>query len=202
MAVPPPSRPSKNELRTLLRGRRRAFVSALGPTLRQALLEALADRVLADVRDDHPVSGYVAIGAEIDPAPLLARLAARGVALALPHVGETAGGETAGGETAGAMRFLRWRPGEPLVAGPRGLLQPSAAATEIEPRLILTPLVGFDRARRRLGQGGGYYDRAFAAHPAARRVGLAWSVQEAEGVPMDPWDMLLDAVATEREWIA
>ena len=47
-----------------------------------------------------------------------------------------------------------------------------------------------------------YYDRAFAALPGARRIGYAWSVQEVQLVPLDPWDVPLHAVATEREWIA
>jgi 5-formyltetrahydrofolate cyclo-ligase len=54
---------------------------------------------------------------------------------------------------------------------------------------------------RRLGQGAGFYDRAFARLPAARRIGLAWSAQEADALPADPWDVPLHAVATEKEWI-
>ena len=72
---------------------------------------------------------------------------------------------------------------------------------ELTPDIVLTPLVGFDRRGTRLGQGAGHYDRAFAAHPAAWRVGIAWSVQEVDALPADAWDVPLHAIATEREWI-
>ena len=44
-------------------------------------------------------------------------------------------------------------------------------------------------------------DRAFARYPDAVKVGVAWSAQELGMVPDDPWDVPLDAVLTEREWI-
>jgi 5-formyltetrahydrofolate cyclo-ligase len=53
----------------------------------------------------------------------------------------------------------------------------------------------------RLGQGAGYYDGAFARFPDAWRVGVAWSVQQVEDLPVDPWDMALHAVVTEQGWI-
>ena len=99
------------------------------------------------------------------------------------------------------MRFLAWQVGDPLVAGPSGLLQPAADTKAVVPDTILVPLIGFDRALNRLGQGAGYYDRAFATLTDARRIGLAWSVQELSALPCDPWDEPLHAIATERGWI-
>ena len=86
-------------------------------------------------------------------------------------------------------------------AGPFGLLQPPGDAEEVVPDLILTPLVAFDRTLARLGQGAGHYDRAFARFPNARRIGVAFSVQQVDRLPTDPWDMPLHAIITEREWI-
>ena len=99
------------------------------------------------------------------------------------------------------LRFLAWRAGEPLVAGPFGLTQPASAAAPIEPDIILTPLVAFDHRLSRLGQGAGHYDRAFAAHPNARRIGVAYAVQQVAHIPADPWDVPLHAVITENDWI-
>jgi 5-formyltetrahydrofolate cyclo-ligase len=65
----------------------------------------------------------------------------------------------------------------------------------------MSPLVGFDRSGNRLGQGGGFYDRAFAAFPSARRIGIAWSVQEVDMLPVDSWDEQLHSVITEHERI-
>ena len=81
-----------------------------------------------------------------------------------------------------------------------GLSQPSALATELRPDIILTPMLAFDAKLDRLGQGAGYYDGAFARFPDAWRVGVAWSVQRVEDLPVDPWDMPLHAVVTEQGW--
>ena len=137
------------------------------------------------------LAAYLSKGAEVDPFHALEAAAQRGLLTALPHISDKDV----------PMRFLRWAPGDPLVEGPYGVRQPPADAPELLPDLILTPLVGFDRGMRRLGQGAAFYDRAFAALPAARRIGLAWSVQEVERLPADSWDMPLHAVATEKEWI-
>ena len=57
--------------------------------------------------------------------------------------------------------------------------------------------IAFDRAGGRLGQGGGYYDRTFAALPGAIRIGLAYAGQEADTLPTEPHDIRLHGVLTE-----
>jgi len=158
---------------------------------RAAIGDMIAQRLLCHVEGAPSVAGYIAVGDEIDPGPLLQLLAGQGVAIALPHVAKRTE----------PMRFLRWVPGRPLHPGPLGLLQPPPESDPLAPALVLAPLLGFDRAGGRIGQGAAFYDRAFAALPEARRIGLAWSVQEEAGLPMEEWDMRLDAIATEREWI-
>jgi 5-formyltetrahydrofolate cyclo-ligase len=86
-------------------------------------------------------------------------------------------------------------------AGPHRIRQPGAHTPAVRPALILMPLLAFDRAGRRLGQGGGYYDRTLAAMPDVRTVGLAWSVQETDDIPTESWDRPLNAIITEKEWI-
>ena len=196
MAVPPHSPlvadPAKPAVRARLRTARRGFVEGLRRDDRlAAVLESAAERVAAHVPAGASVALYSAFGDEIDPGPLAALLAGRGHRLALPHVGVD-------GTT---LRFLRWSPGAALIGGRYGLMQPDENGEEIAPTMILTPLVGFDRLGGRIGQGAGYYDRAFAALPGAVRIGFAWSVQELGSVPLDPWDVPLHAVATETEWI-
>jgi 5-formyltetrahydrofolate cyclo-ligase len=181
----------KTILRRSLRATRRAFVDAMDARASEAALAALAAQVSARLGAARVIAGYVAVGAEIDPLPILEAVVAAGRRVVLPAVADR--------ET--PLRFLHWRPGEPLVAGPFGLLQPAADAAELAPDLILAPLIGFDRALGRLGQGAAHYDRAFAEHPAARRIGLAWSVQETGPLPVEPWDVPLHAVATELDWI-
>lgn len=175
----------KQALRAAMRAARAAFapVPIAPPPAFLARLEApagAAPRVIA---------AYLPLPGEADPALLVAAAAARGWRLALPRI-------TA---RAAPMRFLDGA--APRAAGPLGLTQPVAEAPELAPAIILTPLLAFDRALRRLGQGAGYYDRAFADHPDALRIGVAWSIQQAAAVPCDGWDVPLHAVITEKDWI-
>jgi 5-formyltetrahydrofolate cyclo-ligase len=180
-------------VRAALRRARRTHVARLRAQGRHdAALAALTTRVLEHVPPGSSVALYRAFGDEIDPAPLGVLLAARGHRLALPHVAADRL----------TMRFLEWAPERPLFTGAFGLSQPHEEAHEIAPTIILTPLVGYDRHGGRIGQGAGFYDRAFVALPGAIRIGLAWSAQEVARLPLDPWDVPLHAIATEREWIA
>lgn len=174
---------SKLVLRTRLRALRDGFVPA--GTVR------VPDAFTARLRPDLIVAGYMPLGSEADPAPLADAARAAGCTLALPHVTTRAA----------PLRFLLWDADVPLEPGAFGLRQPAADAPELRPDIILTPLLGFDAAGNRLGQGAGHYDRAFAAHPDAWRVGIAWSVQQVDALAPDPWDMPLHAIATESDWI-
>jgi 5-formyltetrahydrofolate cyclo-ligase len=133
------------------------------------------------------VAGYLAIKDELDPAPLLARLASKGARLVLPRV-----------ESDGAMTF-RDASYATLEKGPFGLTQPPASSEIVRPNLVLTPLLGFDARGRRLGYGKGHYDRAIAALRSTGRVfylGLAYAQQQVDAVPFDKHDLLLDWVET------
>ena len=66
------------------------------------------------------------------------------------------------------------------------------------PEVLFIPLVAFDRAGRRLGYGGGYYDRTLAALHGARAIGAAFAAQELDEVPTADYDAPLAAIATER----
>ncbi len=171
-----------------LRARLRAVRDGFAP---QAPI-GLSAAFVARLRPGLIVASYRPLGSEADPAPLADAARAAGCTLALPHVTKRAA----------PLRFLSWDPSHPLERGAFGLLQPVADAPEVSPDIILTPLVGFDDAGNRLGQGAGHYDRALAANPDAWRVGIAWSVQRVAALPADPWDMPLHAIATESDWIA
>lgn len=188
MADPSPASDAKAALRRRLRRARRDFVDAL-PERRETEAR-LADRLRAHLADVRCLASYRAVGAEIDPLPMTSALA-RETRLALPRV-------TA---ESGSLLFHAWSLRDALVPGAFGIEEPRPDAPRVQPDVVLLPLIGFDRQGGRLGQGGGYYDRTLAAMPDAQRVGLAWSVQEVDAVPRKPWDIPLDAVLTEREWI-
>lgn len=171
-----------------LRAKARGARDALGPR-RPSI--AVPDAFRALLTPEMIVASYVPLGSEADPSPLARAAADMGCTIALPHVVDRAT----------PLRFLFWETELALESGPFGLQQPAAAARELVPDLILTPLVAFDRALGRIGQGAGHYDRAFAQFPQAHRIGIAHSVQEVAHVPADPWDVPLHAIVTEQEWI-
>jgi len=140
-----------------------------------------------------PVAGYWPVGGEIDGRPVLAALAKAGRTIALPRM------ET----RKGPARFLAWRGGEVLSADAFGVPAPPPDGADLAPRLLFVPLLAFDRAGRRLGQGGGHYDRIISLYRAhgCVAVGLAYAEQEMERVPTGAHDALLDWVITPKEAI-
>lgn len=180
----------KQTLREKLRFRRRHFAANLDDMTR-----LLAFRVppapLADIlAAQDSIGAYAAWGGEPDILPMLASWADADRLVLPHHAGRI-----------DTMSFRRWRSGDELVKGPWGTRQPADSAEAALPGLIFCPLVGYDRRGGRIGQGGGHYDRYFAAHPATLRVGIGWSVQEIDAVPAESTDIALDAVLTEQELI-
>ncbi len=90
---------------------------------------------------------------------------------------------------------------ELLETGYQNISEPGADCPVVRPDLIVTPMVAFDRSMGRLGQGKGHYDRSFEKYPEASRIGLAWSVQEADNIPMQTHDVTLHMIVTESEII-
>lgn len=101
------------------------------------------------------------------------------------------------------LEFVVWRDGQTLEPGAFGIPEPvgGEVVAFADHDLVLVPLTAFDGGCHRLGQGGGFYDRALAAlAPGAARpvtVGVAHSFQQVDVVPRDSWDVPLDAVVTE-----
>ncbi len=140
------------------------------------------------------VSGFMPMKTEINPLPLMRKFGEAGMALALPVV--------AGRGKPLIMRAWLW--GEPLGSGVWGIREPKPEAQQVDPDILLVPLLAFDRAGYRLGYGGGYYDLTIAglrARKTVTAVGIAFSAQEVPKVPTTPRDARLDLVLTEREVI-
>ena len=138
------------------------------------------------------VAVYHPIGSELDTGPLVEALVARGVDICLPV--------TLAADA--PMIFRHWTPGDPLEADLAGVPAPFPLAGTVVPDLILAPLLAFDGEGRRLGQGGGHYDRTFSALPEAIRIGLAYSGQQVDALPFEPHDVALHGVLTETGYTA
>ena len=132
------------------------------------------------------VSGFWPMPGEIDIRPLLHALHAGGHRIALP----------ATPPRGNPLTFHEWRPDAAMVPERFGTLRPDGP--ELVPDLLLVPLLAFDRQGRRLGYGGGYYDRSLAGLPGRPAIGCAFAAQEMDEVPAGPYDARLAAIATEH----
>jgi len=140
------------------------------------------------------VAGYSPMRSEINPSPLLRRLADAGARLALPVV-------IGRGQ---ALVFRAFALGDPLGSGVWGIREPLAASPEVAPDILIVPLAAFDRTGQRIGYGAGYYDLTLARLRAEKPVvaaGLAFQAQEIAAVPFTRRDERLDLVLTEHEVI-
>jgi 5-formyltetrahydrofolate cyclo-ligase len=184
-----PANPSKGKLRAAALAAR----NKLSNRQRTAAAEAIAARGLpVEVSNGTIVAGYSPIRNEIDPAPLMRSLALRGARLALPAV-------LARGKS---LAFRAWSPNDRLMLGPLGIPEPSPAAAELLPDIILVPLAAFDRLGHRIGYGAGHYDHTLAhlrKQKPISAIGLAFAAQEIEAVPALRHDVALDYVLTETK---
>ncbi|MBU1540859.1 MAG: 5-formyltetrahydrofolate cyclo-ligase [Alphaproteobacteria bacterium] len=171
----------KQQLRAAMRAVRKRLAGLDGGAAARAAEQAGA------LPPGRIVAVYRAIGSELDVDALLLALSRAGRELCLPVVIERDA----------PMIFRRWSPGEPLELDEAGVPAPFPLAEVVEPDLILTPLLAFDAQGGRLGQGGGYYDRTFAARPAALRIGFAYAGQEVDALPLESHDIRLHGVLTE-----
>jgi 5-formyltetrahydrofolate cyclo-ligase len=169
---------------------------ALPADVRKAAAEAIAARAFPlPISRGIIVSGFMPLESEINPLPLMKTLAEAGVQLALPRI--------AGRGQPLIMRAWQW--GAPLEAGQWGIREPKADAPEVDPDILLVPLLAFDRTGQRIGYGAGYYDMTITglrSRKAVTAVGIAFAIQEVPAVPATERDARLDFVLTEREAIA
>ena len=173
----------KRALRTAVRCRRRDLAAAEQSSHALAVANAAAGRLSAtDI-----VAVYLARDGEVDLAPLIDTLWRQETALALPVLAD------------GGMFFARYRADGQLLNNRYGIPEPQPASP-IEPTVVLAPLVAFDNHGQRLGMGGGYYDRYFAAAPKVRRIGIAHECQRVDALPVSRNDVPLAVVVTECGW--
>ena len=133
------------------------------------------------------VAAYAATDGELNLWPFIARH----LRIALPVV-----------ESAQRMSFRRYRLGDPVRRNRFRIAEPAGGrcVTLISLSVVLMPLVAFSDEGRRIGMGGGFYDRYFAAAQRPLMVGVAHELQRLQHIQHRDWDVPLDAVVTEGGW--
>jgi 5-formyltetrahydrofolate cyclo-ligase len=176
----------KNSLRILMRRRRRAAAKSAPDAALSAAkhlpIERFASRTV--------VASYYPMGAEMDPGPLVQRLAGLGAVLAWPVAIERDA----------PLIFRRGGNFGDFLPDAFGVAGPPPGAIECVPDLVIAPVLAFDGTGRRLGQGAGSYDRTLQALRACGSVfvlGIAYACQEVTELPADAHDQPLDAILTE-----
>ncbi len=186
------------ELKRAKRDVRRRVVAerdAMPATARAGGSLEIAQRFLAlpEVAAARTVLAFWSFGSELSTTPLIERLHGSGTRVALPRIVD------------GELEAGGYRPGDPVTETSFGAFEP-VAGTAIDPAaidVVAVPAVAFDRAGRRVGYGGGFYDRFLPrTRTDTARIGLAFGVQlMAPGttLPAGHFDLQVDLVVTESE---
>ncbi|MBS3803478.1 MAG: 5-formyltetrahydrofolate cyclo-ligase [Oleiphilaceae bacterium] len=193
---PEPDRPSRTELRKVLRKRRRALTSQQQRQAAEQLARQLSGHP-GLYRARH-IAIYLPNDGEIDPGYYMEQARSRGVQFYLPVLHPI---------HKGRLVFRPYSRNTPLHPNRFGIPEPALIERQTRPAwaldAVLMPLVGFDRHGGRLGMGGGFYDRTFAfvrrlPALAPQLIGLAHEIQRMNRLPVAPWDIPLDSIVTDR----
>ena len=182
-----------------LRARILAARDALDAVQRSAGAQAIASRiaVLPSFDGATTVLATLPFGSEWDLRPLAQAALDRGKSIVLPRV------------DAATRRLVLHRVDDldaDVSPGFRGIPEPVPRTAIVRPAdvdCVLVPGVAFDPAGRRLGYGGGYYDRLLPhLRPGVPRIAGAFDVQIVDEVPVDAHDLAVDVVVTPTRTFA
>ena len=174
-----------------VRARVLAARDAISASERDRATARIVEHVLSlpEVGRASTVMAFWSFGSEPDTAPLMEALVSRGVRVALPRI------------VGGDIEAYAYAPGDAVTATSFGACEPSTGEA-LDPSaidVVVTPAVAFDRSGRRVGYGGGFYDRFFPrTRPDTLRIGIGFDLQLVEEeLPGGHFDLGLDAVVTE-----
>lgn len=184
----------RQQLRRDMRRRRRALSQAEQLAASHRFANRLSSSLI--FRRARHIGLYLAADGELDPLPALLGADNARRTLYLPVLPKHADA---------VLHFVRWTPGEPLIANRYGIGEPAIQGRRLTPLwrldLLLLPLVAFDADGNRLGMGGGFYDRALAALPRQPKrphlAGVAHHFQRTGKLPLAPWDQPLNEIITD-----
>ncbi|MFK0574013.1 5-formyltetrahydrofolate cyclo-ligase [Endozoicomonas sp.] len=184
------------DLRMALRERRRALNADQQVSAGKGLCEVLKSR--PELLACQHIAVYLANDGEINPETLQEYLWQSGKHCYLPVVDQSG---------SKVLTFVEYHTGTSLVENRFGIPEPSLnGAKTIPPEkldIVLVPLTGFDEQGRRLGMGGGCYDRTFAFTSIAHKpilIGLAHECQKVDSIPVEHWDIPMAGIATDCQF--
>ena len=137
------------------------------------------------------IAGYYPSNSEVDILKFLEKASHKKFKIVLPVIKSSTG-----------MTFRHWLYKDPLRVNQFGILEPIKLKKEIIPDLIIVPLVAFDKNLNRIGYGKGYYDRSLKKISKIKKksiaLGIAYSFQKCNEIPVNKFDFKLDYIFTER----
>ncbi len=137
------------------------------------------------------IGGYYPYNYEIDILEILKLLEKKNYKISLPKI-----------KKKNQMNFFEWSFDDPLSINKYGIPEPISKKI-IYPDILIIPLVAFDNELNRLGYGGGYYDRYLAKSFKKKRIikiGIAYSFQKLNKIPINKYDIRLDYIITEEKF--
>ncbi|MEN8177136.1 MAG: 5-formyltetrahydrofolate cyclo-ligase [Pseudomonadota bacterium] len=152
------------------------------------------------LQNSRRIAFYFANDGEMDPAPLVERALLAGKRCYFPVLRC---------RPAKSLWFAAHKKHQQLIPNRFGIPEPATSHRQITTPwgldLIILPLVAFDLSGNRLGMGGGYYDRTLSfknkrSHwKGPKLIGIAHDIQCVDSLPVNDWDIPLDAVITEKK---
>jgi len=137
------------------------------------------------------IAGYYPSNYEVNVLNFLKEASKKRFKIVLPVV-----------KSSNKMSFKSWVFEDPLYVSKFGILEPNNLEKEIDPDLVMVPLVAFDNRLNRIGYGKGYYDRSLQKIRNIKKktiyLGIAYSFQKCKRIPINKHDFKLDYIFTER----
>lgn len=182
----------KEHLRSSLKIRRRDYYHHLSVSALAELEQQFTTKLFALPPFCSPsliIGCYYAIKEEVPTSHMMTEIWKRGYQVALPHIHKDF-----------TMSFHAYHPGDLLEPTFFKIPQPSLTAPQLEPDVLIVPMLGFSRDGHRIGYGLGHYDRALRtvrSKGQAVAIGFAFDCQEVTERFVEHWDEKLDWIITE-----
>ncbi len=152
-------------------------------------IEAIKKILRKNITLGKTIGGYYPYNYEVDIIEILNELEKHNYQISLPKIKKNS-----------QMDFFIWTSKDPLSVNKYGIPEP-ISKKKVYPNILLVPLVAFDKSNNRIGYGGGFYDRYINKIKKNKKIitiGLAFSFQKVNNIPINEYDIKLDFIVTEK----